>query len=108
MEAGKQKITAFIQSVFSMQQLQAETIASYFNEKEFNKNDFLLKEGQMCNEYYFLEEGFMRAYTYDVDGNDITITFCSPNQVVCEIFSFFKRVPSKEIYKRLPTVKHGF
>ncbi len=96
MNTPKQRLAGFIQSVFPMPEQQAEIIVSHFNEREIAKNDFLLKEGKTCNEYHYLDSGFMRAYTYDLEGNDVTTAFYSTNQVVCEIFSFFKRLPSKE------------
>ncbi len=61
-----------------------------------NKNEFLLKEDKVCNEYFFLEDGFMRAYAFDIDGNDVTTNFYSNNQVVFEVSSFFNRTMSRE------------
>jgi CRP-like cAMP-binding protein len=90
------KLSAFIQSVFSMPPQKAEEIISCFKEKEISKNEFFLKEGKICSSYGFVENGFLRSYTHDVDGNDITIAFYKENQVVCELFSFFKKVPSRE------------
>lgn len=60
------------------------------------RNDFYLKEGKVSNEYLFLNSGFMRAFAYDLNGNDVTTNFCSANQVVFEVSSFFNRTPSKE------------
>lgn len=77
-------LNQFIQATFPMSQQHSETIVKLFQEKELSKNDFLLAEGKICNEYCFLEQGFMRAYTYDHEGNDVTIAFNSNNQVVCE------------------------
>lgn len=96
MQTSKDRLAAFIQSIFPMPRDQAEIIVSHFKEREFEKNDLLLKKGKTCNEYHYLDNGFMRAYTYDLEGNDVTTAFYSSNQVVCEIFSFFKRLPSKE------------
>jgi CRP-like cAMP-binding protein len=96
MNRDKDNLIKFIQHVNPMQSQQADKIVHYFEEKEFKKGDFILREGKVCNEYYYLDAGFVRAYTYDLEGNDITTGFFSGNQVVCEIFSFFKRLPSKE------------
>ena len=90
------KLSAFIQSVFSMPSIKTEEIVSLFKEKELAKNEFLLKEGRICTVYCFVDNGFLRAYTHDVEGNDITTAFYKENQVVCELFSFFKKVPSRE------------
>jgi len=77
----------------------ADEIASLFLPKEIKKNEFLLKEGRICNEYYFLENGFIRAFAHDTQGNDVTTNFYSGSQVVFEVNSFFNRVVSKENYQ---------
>ena len=104
-ENEKKKIVQFIQSVFPMPLPDAHAIVSYFREKHFLKNDWVLKEGKICQSYYILTEGFMRAYTYDLNGNDVTTAFCSDNQVVCELYSFFKRVPARENIQALTVCK---
>jgi CRP-like cAMP-binding protein len=101
MERNKEKLIEFILKVYPMLRPQAETIVNYFNEGEIKKNELLFAEGKICKEYHFLDSGFVRAYTFDLDGNDITTAFYSSNQVVCEIFSFFKKVPSKENFQAL-------
>jgi CRP-like cAMP-binding protein len=74
----------------------AEEIAAAFSYKEINKNEYLLKEGRINDEYFFIEKGFMRAFAHDVNGDDVTTNFYPSGQVVFEVFSFFNRVPSKE------------
>ena len=74
----------------------AEEIASHFSQKLIPKNQFFLVEGNHCNEYLFLEKGFMRAFAHDTEGNDVTTAFYSDNQVVFEVSSFFNRTISKE------------
>jgi len=104
----KQKLIDFIQSVFPMPLSNADEIVALFNLKEFEKDDILLREGRVCNEYYYLEEGFVRVYTFDPDGNDVTTAFASSNQIVFELFSFFKRVPSGETIQALTPCKTWF
>ena len=41
-----------------------ETIAAHFEEIEFSKNEFLLKQGKV-SDYYYLASGFLRAFTFD-------------------------------------------
>jgi len=76
--------------------LKAGEIASHFSQKIIQKNHFFLIEGNYCNEYLFLEKGFMRAFAHDTEGNDVTTNFYSDNQVVFEVSSFFNRTISKE------------
>lgn len=101
MNPSHEKLIQFILSIFPMPLDAAQSIAARFSEREFSKSDFLLKEGKVCNDYYFMGEGFARAFTHDLDGNDVTTGLYSSNQVVCEIFSFFKRIPAGESIQAL-------
>jgi CRP-like cAMP-binding protein len=74
----------------------AEVIALEFIPKNIPAGQFLLKEGMFCNEYLFLESGFMRAFAHDTDGNEVTTNFYSAGQMVFEVSSFFNRTKSKE------------
>ena len=49
-------------------------IADNFEENEFVKNEYFLKEGKV-SDYLYLAEGFMRAFTFDTDGNEVTTYF---------------------------------
>ena len=74
----------------------AQEIAGHFSLKEFAKNDLVLKEGQISNEYIFLQKGFIRSFAHDLDANDITTNFYSEGKMVFEVHSFFNRSRSKE------------
>ena len=70
-----QSLIHFFQQTNLVSAKTAEEIAGAFNSKEFIKGQFLLKEGRICDEYFFLENGFMRAFGYDLEGNDVTTNF---------------------------------
>jgi CRP-like cAMP-binding protein len=72
-----------------------DTIAENFDEIEFAKNEFLLKQGKVSC-YFYLVEGFARAFTFDTNGNEITTYFYSKDRVIFEVASFFLRSPSTE------------
>lgn len=74
----------------------AQEIAGHFTIKEFARNELVLKEGQISNEYIFLQKGFMRAFAHDLNANDVTTNFYSEGQLVFEVHSFFNRTRSKE------------
>jgi CRP-like cAMP-binding protein len=88
-----------LQFIQKMQQLppeKTEVIAGFFTEKNFSKNDLMIEEGKVCDEYFVLVEGLVRSQAFDLEGNDITTGFCSPQQIVADPYSFFKRIPCKE------------
>lgn len=101
----KDSLIQFIQNILPMATVKAEQIVEKFKAKEIPKNDYVLKEGAICRESYFIEEGLMRAYIYDLDGNDVTTAFYSVNQSAFDPFSFFKQVASKENVQALTDCK---
>lgn len=72
-----------------------EMIAGNFDEVEMEKNEYFLKQGKVGS-YFYLANGFARAYTFDTNGNEITTYFYSSGQVVFEAASFFHQLVSAE------------
>ncbi len=72
-----------------------QIIAAQFEEKTLQKDDYLLQEGKISG-YYFLAEGFLRVFTFDTDGNEVTTYFYSQQRVVFDAASFFLKLPSTE------------
>lgn len=91
----KQPLIDFFQKNAHMSLETITTIASHFEEQEFSKNEFFLKEGKVCDLLY-LAEGLMRAYTYDLTGNEVTTNFFAKEQQVFDHASFFLQTPSEE------------
>jgi CRP-like cAMP-binding protein len=101
MNGSKQILVQFIQNTSPLTDHKAEMITDFFSERSFSKDDILIQDGNICNDYYFLARGYVRSYTQDIDGNDVTTSFVSHGQIACELFSFFKRIPSKENFQAL-------
>lgn len=70
-------------------------VTDYFEERKFSKNEFFLKEGKVCDLLY-LAEGFMRAYTFDLKGNEVTTNLFAKNRQVFDHASFFLQTASEE------------
>jgi len=98
---SSQKLIQFFKNSNLVSAKAAEDIANTFSPKEITKNSFLLKEGRVSDEYFFLENGFIRAFANDIEGNDVTTNFYSNCQVVFEVSSFFNRTVSKENFQAI-------
>jgi CRP-like cAMP-binding protein len=98
---NNQALIQFLKASHLVSQNTAEEISNTFILKEIKKGGFLLKEGKISDEYFFLETGFIRAFAYDTGGNDVTTNFYSSNQVVFEVSSFFNRTKSKENFQAI-------
>src|SRR5688500_4729938 len=72
---NKEKLIQFFQSTGLVNSQKAEEIAAQFTARSISKNEYFLKEGKVSNEYLFLEHGFMRAFAYNIEGDDVTTNF---------------------------------
>jgi len=88
-----------LKQVYQHPLLQSEDLEAIFGAHKkvmFNKGDFLLREGHIANEYLILDQGLIRAFVHNFDGNDITTNFFSEGEIVIEVSSLFQRIPSNE------------
>ncbi len=95
-EMNKEVLLNFIQHSLPIPTQTAGYIADQFDEKRIAKSAYFLKEGTVSDEYLFLVDGFMRAFTFDTEGNEVTTYFYAENRVVFEASSFFMRTISTE------------
>jgi len=93
---NRELLHQYIQQTLPIEGEKAREITAKFIRKTLKKGDVFLKEGKVSDEYLFLEEGFMRSYLFDTEGNEVTVNFFSQTSLVFEVGSFFQRVPSQE------------
>ena len=92
---NKQPLIDFFQKNSRMSLETILNIIEYYEEREFSKNEFFLKEGKVCDLLY-LAEGLMRAYTFDLKGNEVTTNFFPKGRQVFDHASFFLQARSEE------------
>lgn len=93
---NRDALIEFLQSTNLVTLPVAKEIAEKFTYKTIAKNEFQLKEDKICNEYLFLENGYMRAFAYNTEGNEVTTGFYCHGLVVFEVSSFFFHTRTKE------------
>lgn len=71
-----------------------EAIAQSFPIKAFGKGDFLLKEGQIARDAYWVIEGCVRKYAIE-DGEEITSGLYTEGDSVADFNSLANQSPSK-------------
>ncbi|GAB3788855.1 Crp/Fnr family transcriptional regulator [Spirosoma horti] len=92
----KDSLHTFLQQNSPASRPVIETIADHFDGRKFSKNDYFLKAGNYSIDYMFLDSGLMRAFSHDIDGNEITTYFYPENNMVFEAASFFTHSISAE------------
>ncbi len=98
--AAMQPLLTFIKTVYPI----SSEIEDYFADNcdflKVKRGTFLLKPGEICNHYYFIVKGMLRAY--NVHGNkEITTWFNAENELVTSIRSMSRQMPSMEYIQAL-------
>jgi CRP-like cAMP-binding protein len=94
-------LSDFLQTYIAAPKAVLDEIAAQFDATLIPEQEYFLRAGRPGNQYLFLETGFMRAFTLDVNGNEITTGFYQSGRVVFEPASFFNHTPSKESIQAL-------
>ena len=84
-----------------MSNQKADLIAQHLKDATFSKQEIFLQEGQISRYSYFLEKGFIRCFTIDLEGNEVTTRIFSAPDFINDYLSFFKRQASKENYEAI-------
>lgn len=98
---NRTNLIKFIQEVLPIPLPKVEEIAASFQEMHIAKDEYFIRTGKVCNQYLFLDTGFIRAFTFDLEGNEVTTEFYSERQIVFEVGSFFRKTLSKENFQAL-------
>jgi CRP-like cAMP-binding protein len=105
---NKEVLVQFIQQVLPMSSSSAGLIASKFESKTFERDEYVLKAGSICGKSYFIESGIFRCYAYDFDGNEVTTAFYTNNDYATDMLSFFTQSPAKEYIQAITECETWF
>lgn len=91
-----EQLIRYVQQILPVSPAKAEELVAKFKPVSLEKGNYLLKAGHICNAYHFIEKGILRAYSHDLEGNEITTAFYAENAFASDLLSFFNREPSRE------------
>lgn len=74
--------------------VQLNEIIENFELCVYPKNEYLLKEGQVCGFWGFIQQGLIRSYTLTDDGEEYTIGCIYEDSFITESLSFVRQLPS--------------
>jgi len=64
------------------------------HEKQVSKGEVLLKEGQVCRQFYFILTGCLRSFSLE-EGREINLKFYFEDEFACDFESFRKEEPAQ-------------
>lgn len=69
-------------------------IQPFISLKNVSKSDFLLKEGDVCSHFFFVEKGLLRLYALNEEGKENILQFATENWIVSDRGSVYFQQPS--------------
>lgn len=91
-----------------------DTVLNHFKPLEIGRNQFLVEQGQVCKQVYFIAKGCLQVFIYDNDMNETTRDIVTEGTWCSELLSFGSGQPATENIRTvepcqlLAIDKHGF
>ena len=84
----------FISRFVTLSDAELEEVANKFKSKSIKKNSYLLREGDTCKDFIFVQKGCLRLY-YVKDDIEVSVWFAFQHSSAIEIYSFISENPSE-------------
>ena len=73
-----------------------DTVLNYFTPLQIDRNEFILQQGQVCKQVYFVAKGCLQVFVYDSDMNETTRDIVTEESWCAELLSFGSGNPANE------------
>lgn len=87
---------AFLKSLQILSESELEKLNGITENKFLKKNDFVIKEGAICNEIVLIKKGILRSFFTNSEGNEITKCIAFENELASAYSSFITQQPTFE------------
>ena len=90
------KLYANIAQNLTVTEALKQTIEQYFTPLQVPKNTIIEEEGKVPQYLYFVNEGYLRSFYYDDQGDEITTYLATPEQYMASFLSLSQQKISTE------------
>lgn len=90
------KLYAHITQNFPLNEDFKNTIEQHFTPLQIPKNTIIEEEGKVPQYLYFINEGYMRSFYYDKDGDEVTTYLATPKHYMASFLSLSQQKVSTE------------
>lgn len=94
-QSSVEPLINYFNNLIPLNDEEVELVSSYFKPRLYRKRQYVLQEGDICNQFNFVVRGCLRMYKVDEKGNTHIIQFASENWWMIDIGSFHGRKPSE-------------
>jgi CRP/FNR family transcriptional regulator, anaerobic regulatory protein len=89
------ELLTFLNSIYPLSESAVEYLTKNLKETEISKKSYLLKEGRICYNIYFVSKGLLRCF-YNKNNKEINSWFMKEHDVIFSVESFLNQTPSYE------------
>lgn len=83
----------FISRFVTLPDEELEEVAGKFKRKPVKKNEYVLRQGDTCKDFVFVDKGCLRLY-YVKDGIEVSVWFAFQPSSAIDVYSFISENPS--------------
>ncbi|MEO7049632.1 MAG: cyclic nucleotide-binding domain-containing protein, partial [Ferruginibacter sp.] len=95
------ELLTFLNSIYPLSQNAIDYLNDNLKQIEVSKKKFILKQGRVCYNIYFVNQGFLRCF-YNKNGKEINSWFMKEGDVIFSVESFINQTPS---YENIQTIE---
>ncbi|ASK29190.1 cyclic nucleotide-binding protein [Chryseobacterium sp. T16E-39] len=94
-QASVEPLINYFNKLIPLNEQERELVTELFKPRLYRKKQYVLQEGDICNQFNFVVRGCLRLYKVDEKGNTHIIQFAPENWWINDIRSFHKKLPSE-------------
>lgn len=92
--ASVEPLLSYFDRLIPLNKEEQELVTSKFHSRLFRKRQYVLQEGNICTQFYFVVRGCLRMYKIDDDGSTHILQFAAENYWINDLGSFHGVKPS--------------
>ena len=77
-------IETYLSEILEIPKESITTCSGFYVSKKVAKNEFLLREGEICLDTFFVEKGLLRMFSLDKNGKEHVIQFAPENWLISD------------------------
>ncbi|MBN9296501.1 MAG: Crp/Fnr family transcriptional regulator [Filimonas sp.] len=94
LEDAIEPLLQYFDRLLPLDETEREMVTKLFHPRLFRKRQYLLQEGDVCSQFYFVLRGCLRMYKIDNVGNTHILQFAAENYWINDLGSFHSQKPS--------------
>lgn len=98
-------LVEYFQKMLPMPHEMALKMSEILEYKEIQKNETLILENKINTLTHFIEEGYVRSFVIDAQGDEVTTEIYGPSEFADNFLSFFRKTPSLETFQAITPCK---